>query len=96
MLYHSRNWPQVAKALPLEPREVEKLPRAYIANCIYTLIGPVFKQWVDGEIEKRNQKILEDQDMVIDMDPDILAAFRASHHVSTQNGASGHLMKASA
>jgi hypothetical protein len=27
MLYHARNWPQVAQCLPLETREVEKLPR---------------------------------------------------------------------
>ena len=96
MLYHARNWPDVARALPSEQREVEKLPRQYIANVIYTVVGPVFKQWVDGEINKRNAKIIEDQDLAIDMDPEIYAAFMASKHVSTQHGASGHMMKASA
>ena len=96
MLYHARNWPDVAMALPSEQREIEKLPRQYIANVIYTVVGPVFKQWVDGEINKRNAKIIEDQDLAIDMDPEIHAAFMASQHVSTQHGSSGHLMKASA
>jgi hypothetical protein len=96
MLYHARNWPAVAQCLPMEPREVEKLPRAYLANVIYTVVGDLFKQWVDGEISKRNAKIVEDQNLAINMDPEIYAAFKASNHVSVQHGASGHLMKASA
>ena len=27
MLHHSKNWSAVTQALPIEPREVEKLPR---------------------------------------------------------------------
>ena len=95
MLYHARNWPDVARALPSEQREVEKLPRQYIANVIYTVVGLVFKQWVEGEINKRNAKIIEDQNLAIDMDPEIYDAFMASKHISTQQGSSGHLMKAS-
>lgn len=83
MLYHARNWPDVARALPSEQREVEKLPRQYIANVIYTVVGPVFKQWVEGEINKRNAKIIEDQNLAIDMDPEIYEAFMASKHIST-------------
>ena len=60
MLYHARNWPAVAQALPAETREVEKLPRAYLANVIYTIVGDPFKNWVDGEIAKRNEKIMSD------------------------------------
>jgi hypothetical protein len=79
----------------LESREVDKLPRAYLANVIYTVVGDLFKQWVDGEISKRNDKIVEEQNLAINMDPEIYAAFKASNHVSVQNGASGYLMKAS-
>ena len=60
MLYHAKNFAAVGKALPKEPREVEKLPRAYLANVIYTIVGDPFKLWVDGEIAKRNAKIVED------------------------------------
>ena len=96
MLYHARNFPQVARALPAEPREVEKLPRAYIANCIYTIIGDRFKIWIDEAIAARNEKIMSTQNLAINMDPEIYAAFQASTHVSVQHGISGHLMKATA
>ena len=82
MLYHARKSAQVVKALPLEPREVDKLPRSYIANVIYTIVGERFKQWVESQIQQRTQKVIDDQDMAIEMDPEVLAAFKASNHVS--------------
>ncbi len=36
--------------LPLTVKEQEKLPRAYIANVIYTIIGDNFKAWTDSKI----------------------------------------------
>ena len=48
----------VMMALPIEQREIEKLPRAYIANVIYTVVGQPFKEWVDGVIAMRNDKIV--------------------------------------
>ena len=75
MLYHARNWPAVAKALPGEPREVEKIPRAHLANIIYTIVGSPFRDWVDKAIKARNDKIVEEQNLAINMDPDIYAAF---------------------
>ena len=47
MLHHAKNWPAVGKALPKEPREVEKLPRAYLGNLIYTIVGQPFREWVE-------------------------------------------------
>ena len=47
MLFHAKNWPAVAKALPVELREIEKLPRAYLGNLIYTIVGQPFRDWVD-------------------------------------------------
>jgi hypothetical protein len=79
----------------VEQREVEKLPRAYIANVIYTIIGANFKEWVDGVIAARNEKIVNSQNLAIDMDPEIYKAFQQSQHVSVQHGSSGHLMKVS-
>ena len=61
---------------------MEKLPRAYIANVIFTIVGARFKQWVDEVIATRNKKIVEEQNLAIDMDPEIYAAFQASQHVS--------------
>ena len=39
---------------------MEKLPRAYIANVIFTIVGARFKQWVDEVIATRNKKIVEE------------------------------------
>ena len=36
----------VMQALPIVQREIERLPRAYIANIIYTLTGDAFKNWI--------------------------------------------------
>ena len=37
-------------AFPEEPKELDKLPRQYIANVIYTLIGEPFNVWVEQQI----------------------------------------------
>jgi len=62
--------------------EILKLPRAYIANVIYTLVGPPFKEWVDSVIAQRNQKILEEQNQLIELDPEVYKAFKESNHIS--------------
>ena len=38
------------KALPVLRREIEKMPRPYIANVIYTIIGQPFKDWVEKRV----------------------------------------------
>ena len=50
MLYHARKSTTVCKCLPIEAREVEKLPRAYLANVIYTIVGEKFRKWVEQKI----------------------------------------------
>ncbi len=82
MLYHARNLPGVMNAFPFEPREVEKLPRAYISNVIYTIVGPPFKAWVDEKIQQRTKKLLQEQNLAIEMDPEVYAAFKKSTSVS--------------
>ena len=39
MLFHAKATPEVALCLPAEDREIDKLPRQYIANVIFTVIG---------------------------------------------------------
>ena len=58
-----------------------KLPRAYIANVIYTLVGQPFSDWVNQSIESRNQKLAEKNDMLVEMDPEIARIFAASSTV---------------
>ena len=56
-------------ALPEPMKEVLKMPRAYISNVLYTMIGQPFKDWVNEQVEKRNAKIMKDQNLAISMDP---------------------------
>ena len=40
----------VMNCLPSLEREIKKMPRAYIANVVYTCIGDTFKEWVSQQI----------------------------------------------
>jgi len=70
------------KALPEVEKEILKLPRAYIANVIHTLVGDPFQAWADARINERNEKVVSDRDMTIEMDTEVAAIFRASNAVS--------------
>ena len=82
MLYHAKGSQVLSKYLPVVEREVEKMPRAYIANVIYTVCGDTFRKWVEKKINERNQKLMEEQNLAIEMDPEVFQAFRASTYVS--------------
>ena len=82
MLHNAKKHPGFANYLPLEEKEIEKLPRAYLANLIYTIIGEKFKLWVKQKVQDRTDKRTAEQDMAIEMDPAIYEAFRASTNVS--------------
>ena len=73
------------RALPSVRAEVEKLPRQYIANVIYTIAGEPFKEWCQEQIEARNRLRTQEHDMIIDMDPEIAKIFKASTSVSVGN-----------
>ena len=60
MIVNARKHPGFSNYLPVEPREVEKLPRAYLANLIYTIIGEPFKHWVGERMHERTEKIKEE------------------------------------
>ena len=44
MLDYASIFPEVMEALPTVERERMKLPRPYMANLIYTLVGEPFKR----------------------------------------------------
>ena len=56
MLHNAKKHPGFINYLPDEEREVEKLPRSYLANLIYTIVGDKFKQWVAAKIQERTDK----------------------------------------
>ena len=73
--------PEVMQSLPIIQREREKLPRAYVANIIYTLIGEPFKQWVEKRVDERHEQRRKDVDSIL-MDKEIADQFHASKAVS--------------
>ena len=72
------------RVLPIEEKERLKLPRQYLANVLYTVLGQDFKNWVDEQVLKRNKKVTKELKTDVEMDPEIEAIFRASKHISSK------------
>ena len=69
-------------ALPQLEREVLAMPREYLGNVLFTMIGDPFQGWVDGCIAERNAKVTDDKNLAIQMDPEIAETFKKSTSVS--------------
>ena len=82
MLDYAQQHPQISQYLPAIQREIEKMPRHYIANVIYTVVGEPFQMWVNKQIDARNDKIKAEQDIMIEMDPECAAIIKASQSIS--------------
>ncbi len=46
-----------------------------MANVIYYVCGEEFDQWIAKTIEARNNKITEERDLLIEMDPEVAKVF---------------------
>lgn len=46
------------KALPENKKEILKLPRAYLSNVVYTILGDPFQDWASERISERNEKVV--------------------------------------
>ena len=82
MLAFAEDKKEVMRALPMVEHEILKLPRQYIANIIYSIEGDPFAEWVQLRVLQRNQKIASERDLMIEMDAEIAAIFKASTSVS--------------
>ena len=52
----------VMRYLPSVKKEIFRMPKSYVANVIYSVIGEPFRTWVNSRIEQRNHNILEKKD----------------------------------
>ena len=68
MLEKAEAIPDVMKVLPIIQKEREKLPRAYIGNVMYTIVGKPFADWVDLKVKERHAKVKAEREMQIEMD----------------------------
>ena len=62
--------------------EIPKVPKQWLCNIGYTVIKEPFARWVQKQIKDRNEKVATDQNIWIDMDPNVAAAYQASTAVS--------------
>ena len=67
--------------LPIE-REIIKLPKQFVINVCYKIIGHPFDVWVKAKINERNAKLEEKQNLLISVDPRIAAVFNNSTFMS--------------
>ena len=56
------------RALP-PSKEIQKLSRGYLANVIYTIMGQNFQNWVNAQVNLRNQRVAQEGNNMITMDP---------------------------
>ena len=68
MLAYARMYPEAMRVFPEAEKETKKFPRQYLANCIFTVVGQPFKDWVNEKVTERHNKVLDDKDMNIEMD----------------------------
>ena len=85
-------YPAIEEYLP-EARDIPLLPRQWVLNVCFTVIGSDFGDFVRAQIEQRNTKLADRNDLNVDVDPEILAVIQNSTAVSTQKGTSAHLLK---
>ena len=53
-----------------------------MANVIYTIMGQRFQDWVTHQVNARNQRVAQEGNNVIQMDPQIAAIFHQSTAIS--------------
>ena len=61
--------------MPIQ-KEMIKLPKQWIINVAYSLIGDPFSNWVMEQVEARNRKVAVQKDLMINIDPDVAAAWQ--------------------
>ena len=67
-----------------DPCDFKKLPRQWLINLIYTVVGQIFSNWVYERIEARNRKLVEESNMAINLDPEIARCFEQATAVSSK------------
>ena len=67
-----------------DERDILKVPRAWLCNIAYTIIGDSFHNWVRQAIADRNHVMAQKQNLNIEMDPEIYQAFQQSVNISSK------------
>ena len=65
-----------------DAQEIHKVPKQWLCNIANSILKDTFAEWVKGQVEVRNEAVKSKKNMMIQMDPEIAAAFAASSKVS--------------
>ena len=63
-------------------QELDKVSREWICNICCTVLKEDFENWVSKQIQNRNEEVVEKNELNIEMDAEVFAAFQASTSVS--------------
>ena len=55
-----------------DERDRVKIPRAWLVNMCFTVIGSDFEEFVSMRVADRNQKLLVDREMMVEVDEAVL------------------------
>ena len=58
------------------------MPRQWVANVCATVLKDIFSKWVKEQVNKRNEDLLVEKGLIIEMDPEIAKVFKESTKVS--------------
>ena len=81
ILQEARKDPRMGQYLP-DDRDHHMLPRAYLCNLAYSVVGRPFLDWVEKQVENRHEVMRAERNLVVDVDPEIAAIFSKSAMVS--------------
>ena len=68
-----------------ERRDFSRLPRQWIANVLFTVVGQPVADFVNKSIKERNDRVAENRNLIIELDPAIAEAFKNSLNVSSKS-----------
>ena len=79
-LAKAKDYPVLKQFLP-DDNDIHRLPRNFLINLMFTIIGKELKDFVSKVVEERNLAVMNSQRMALDLDDDIREAFEKSTSV---------------
>ena len=84
MRFVTDHHPHVFQYLPEVEIELPKTPKQWVSNVITSVVGEPFTKWVKKQVQARHAKVAVQNDLMIQMDPEIAKVFQQSTAVSSK------------
>lgn len=73
----------VFEYLPIE-KEQKQLPRPWLCDLIFSVVGEPFSEWVTLKSNDRNQELIKKRDVEVELTEEIAELLRNTTHVSSK------------